>query len=249
MHPDVQKILDDARERAEAAERRVDSVDARSFVDMVEDRRTAGLQQVIAEVKPTSPTSDGVADHDPVEAAKAMERGGAAAISVLTEPRRFGGSLDLLRKVRREVDLPVLRKDFVVDPRQIYEVESDLLLLIAAFVDDLAALVDEAVEVGFEPLVEVHTEEELERALATEARVVGVNSRDLKQLEVDLGVGERLLPEVPEDRVAVAESGVESPDDVRRLWSAGADAFLVGTSIMRADDVEAKTRELVETEA
>lgn len=249
MHPDVEEILDDARHRAESAERRVDSVDARSFVDEVEDRRGSGLQPVIAEVKPTSPTSDGVAGHEPVEAARAMERGGAAAISVLTEPERFGGSLDLLREIRSEVELPVLRKDFVVDPRQIYEVESDLLLLIAAFVDDLPALVDEAVEVGFEPLVEVHTEDELERALATDARVVGVNNRDLTRLEVDLSVGERLLPEVSEDRVAVAESGVSTSGDVRRLASAGADAFLVGTSIMRADDVEAKTRELVETEA
>lgn len=249
MHPDVQEILDDARERAETAERRVDSVDARSFVDEVDDRRRSGLQPVIAEVKPTSPTSDGVADVDPVEAARAMERGGAAAVSVLTEPERFGGSLDLLRRVRDEVDLPVLRKDFVVDSRQIYEVESDLLLLIAAFVDDLDGLVDEAVDAGFEPLVEVHTEEELERALSTEARVVGVNNRDLTRLEVDLEVGERLLPVVPDDRVAVAESGVSTADDVRRLVSAGADAFLVGTSIMRADDVETKTRELVETEA
>ncbi len=248
MHPDVEEILEDAHRRAEAAERNLDRVEVRSFLNSVEERREDGLQPVIAEVKPTSPTSDGVASHDPVEAAKAMERGGAAAISVLTEPERFGGSLDLLRDVRNEVDLPVLRKDFVVDRRQMYEVECDLLLLIAAFVDDLQSLVDEAMEAGFEPLVEVHTEEELDMALKTDARVVGVNNRDLTRLEVDLGVGERLLPEVPGDRVAVAESGVDDAADVRRLASAGADAFLVGTSIMRCDDVEGKTRELVEAD-
>jgi indole-3-glycerol phosphate synthase len=151
-----------------------------------------------------------------------------------------------LREVREAVDVPVLRKDFVVDERQIREVRADLLLLIAAFVEDLDGLVDEVRDAGFEPLVEVHTSKELEAALETSARVIGVNSRDLKRLEVDLSNAESLLPEVPDDRLAVAESGMETPEDVRRMVDAGADAVLVGTAITRSDDVREKTRELVE---
>ena len=194
----------------------------------------------------TFPTTDGTVALDPAETAREMVAGGATAISVLTEPERFGGSLDALREVRKAVDVPVLRKDFVVDERQIREVRADLLLLIAAFVEDLDGLVDEARDAGFETLVEVHTREELETAVETDARVIGVNSRDLKHLEVDLSNAESVLPEVPDDRLAVAESGMETPEDVRRMVDAGADAVLVGTAITRSDDVREKTRELVE---
>jgi len=245
MHPDVREILEDARDRAERAEHAFDTVDACDFVGAVEETKSEGHVPVIAEVKPTSPTTDGTVSLDPVETAREMVAGGATALSVLTEPDRFGGSLDALREVREAVDVPVLRKDFVVDERQVREVRADLLLLIAAFVDDLNALVDEATEAGFEPLVEVHTHEELEQAVKTDARVIGVNSRDLRKLEVDLSHAERLLPEVPDDRLAVAESGMEEPEDVRRMMNAGADAVLVGTAITRSDDVHEKTRELV----
>ncbi|MDY6780887.1 MAG: indole-3-glycerol-phosphate synthase, partial [Halobacteria archaeon] len=169
------------------------------------------------------------------------------ALSVLTEPYHFDGSLETLRRVRDAVDVPVLRKDFVLDTDQIHEVESDLLLLIVEFLDDdLDGMVTESLEAGFEPLVEVHTSEQLETALGTDARVIGVNNRDLKRLEVDLSVSENLLPRVPDDRLAVAESGISSPDDARRMFDAGADAILVGSSIMQGGDVETKTRELVE---
>jgi len=246
MHPGVEEILEDARERARNAEPSFDTVEARDFVDAVEVTKEEGRVPVIAEVKPTSPTTDGTVALDPGETAREMVEGGATAISVLTEPNRFGGSLGALREVRDAVDVPVLRKDFVVDRRQIREVRADLLLLIAAFVDDLKGLVGEARAAGFEPLVEVHTRGELERALETEARVIGVNSRDLKQLEVDLSGAEELLPEVADDRLAVAESGMETPEDVRRMVDAGADAVLIGTAITQSDDVREKTRELVE---
>jgi indole-3-glycerol phosphate synthase len=246
MHPDVEKILEDAHERAEGAERAFNTVEPRDFVGAVEKTKSEGNVPVIAEVKPTSPTTDGTVALDPAETAREMVAGGATSLSVLTEPERFGGSLDALREVREAVDVPVLRKDFVVDERQIREVRADLLLLIAAFVEDLDGLVDEVRDAGFEPLVEVHTREELEAALETDARVIGVNSRDLKRLEVDLSNAESLLPEVPDDRLTVAESGMETPEDVRRMINASADAVLIGTAITRSDDVREKTRELVE---
>ena len=246
MHPDVREILEDAEERAEDAERAFETVEARDFVAAVEETKAEGRVPVIAEVKPTSPTTDGTVALNPAETAREMVAGGATAISVLTEPERFGGSLDALREVRDAVDVPVLRKDFIVDRRQIREVRADLLLLIVAFVDGLDTLVDEARRAGFEPLVETHTRGELERAVETDARVIGVNSRDLRKLEVDLSNAEELLPHVPDDRVAVAESGMEEPEDVRRMMEAGADAVLVGTAITRADDIREKTRQLVE---
>jgi indole-3-glycerol phosphate synthase len=246
MHPDVREILEDARRRADDATREFETVDARDFVAAVEETKSEGRVPVIAEIKPTSPTSDGSVALDPSRTAREMVAGGATAVSVLTEPDRFGGSLDALREVREAVDVPVLRKDFVVDGAQVREARADLLLLIAAFVDDLGALVDEASAAGFEPLVEAHTRDELDAALGTEARVIGVNSRDLRRLEVDLSHAEGLLPRVPDDRVAVAESGMETPEDVRRMVDAGADAVLVGTAITRSDDVREKTRELVE---
>jgi len=246
MHPDVEKILEDAHRRAETATRSFETVEARDFVAAVEETQAKGDVPVIAEIKPTSPTTEGTVALDPVETAREMVAGGATALSVLTESERFGGSLDALREVREAVDVPVLRKDFVVDERQIHEVRADLLLLIAAFVEDLDGLVDEARDAGFEPLVEVHTREELETALETDSRVIGVNSRDLRKLEVDLSHAEKLLPEVPDDRLAIAESGMETPEDVRRMVDAGADAVLIGTAITRSDDVHEKTRELVE---
>jgi indole-3-glycerol phosphate synthase len=246
MHPDVREILQDARERADGATRAFDTVDKRDFVAAVEETKREGDVPVVAEVKPTSPTTEGTVTIEPAETAREMVAGGATAVSVLTEPDRFGGSPDALREVREAVDVPVLRKDFIVDERQVREVRADLLLLIAAFVEDLEGLVEEARDAGFEPLVETHTREEIAAALETDARVIGVNSRDLKRLEVDLSHAEELIPEVPDDRLVIAESGMETPEDVRRMVDAGADAVLVGTAITRSNDIRKKTRELVE---
>ncbi|KAB1192171.1 indole-3-glycerol-phosphate synthase [Haloferax sp. MBLA0076] len=234
LAPEVRAIVDAARERP-GGDTRV-SVDARSFPDAVEQTVADGRIPVIAEVKPTSPTTEGVRDDDPVELAREMVTGGATALSVLTEPDHFGGTTDSLRRIRDAVDVPVLRKDFVVREEQLDTVESDLVLLIARFVDeDLSDLVEAARERGFQPLVEVHTRDELVAALAAGADIVGINNRDLGRLDVDLGTFEALAPEVPDDVLLVAESGVKTTDDVRRMREAGADALLVGTAIMDGD--------------
>jgi len=203
---------------------------------------------VIAEVKRRSPSKGDLADiPDPAALAAAYERGGAAAISVLTERRRFGGSLADLRAVRATVDTPVLRKDFIVEPYQLVEARAagaDLALLIVAALDDdrLRQLHDLAGEVGLTTLVEVHDEAETERAVALGAELVGVNARNLKTLAVDGDTFGRLAPLVPDDRVLVAESGILGPDDVARFVSAGARAVLVGEALVRDGDPEGAVR-------
>jgi indole-3-glycerol phosphate synthase len=200
---------------------------------------------VIAEVKRRSPSRGDLADiPDPGALAAAYQRGGAAAISVLTEERRFGGSLGDLDVVRSAVDVPVLRKDFVVDPYQLLESRAhgaDLVLLIVAALpgDLLDRLHDHAQELGLTPLVEVHDEPETERAVRLGAALIGVNARNLKTLEVDVATFGKLAPLVPDDVVRVAESGVTSPDDVARFVGEGADVVLVGEALVRDGDPEA----------
>ncbi|ELY59604.1 indole-3-glycerol phosphate synthase [Natronolimnohabitans innermongolicus] len=266
LAPAVASILEAARDRTADAEDVVD-VDARSLPDAIAAAEADGRVPVIAEVKPTSPTADGTRDDDPVELAEAMVAGGATAISVLTEPSHFGGSPESLTRIREAVDVPVLRKDFVVREAQMDVVEADLLLLIVRFVDDLEELIAAARERGFQPLVEVHDRAELETALEAGAEIVGVNNRDLAKLEVDLETFESVSPHarrmtrldeangetasnVPDEVTLIAESGVSSPADVRRMREAGADALLVGSAIMDHgagdSDVTENTRRLVE---
>jgi indole-3-glycerol phosphate synthase len=234
LAPAVRSILAAARER-QGDDSRV-SVDARSFPDAVGATEADGRVPVVAEVKPTSPTTDGTRTDDPVSLAREMVDGGATALSVLTEPDHFGGSTENLRRIREAVDVPVLRKDFIVREEQLDAVEADLVLLIARFVgEDLSSLVDAARDRGFQPLVEVHDRRELERALDAGADIVGVNNRDLAKLEVDLETFEDVAPHVPDDVTLLAESGVSSVEDVRRMRTAGADALLVGTAIMAGD--------------
>jgi len=251
LAPAVQSILEAARERSGGDG--VVSVDARSLPDALADAEAAGRVPVIAEVKPTSPTADGTRDDDPVALAQAMVDGGAAALSVLTEPTHFGGSPDALSRIREAVDVPVLRKDFVLDEAGMDIVEADLLLLIARFVDDLEGLIAAARERGFQPLVEVHDQAELETALEAGAEIIGVNNRDLARLEVDLETFESVAPEVPDDVTLIAESGISSPADVRRMREAGADALLVGSAIMDHgagdSDVTGNTRRLVDAKS
>ncbi|QKG93952.1 indole-3-glycerol-phosphate synthase [Halorubrum salinarum] len=251
LAPAVRSILSAARERADAAARAGDtaSVTPRDLAAAFERAEADGRVPVIAEVKPTSPTTEGSREDDPVALAEGMVAGGAAALSVLTEPEHFGGSVDTLRRVREAVDVPVLRKDFVVEEAQLDAVESDVVLLIARFVgDDLPDLLAAARDRGFQVLVEVHDRDELERALDAGATTVGVNNRDLAELVVDLGTFESVAPHVPDDVTLIAESGIGSPADVRRMRAAGADALLVGSAIMDGD-VEANTRELTRAEA
>ena len=191
---------------------------------------------VVSEIKRASPSAGFIREADPAEWGSRYQREGASCLSVLTEPERFGGSLEDLDAARSNTALPVLRKDFTVDEAQILEAgtRTDAVLLIAALFDAaaLARYVSLAVEIGLTPLVEVHDEEEANLALESGARVIGVNNRDLRNFTVDLGTFERLAPKLA-GATLVAESGVKSPADARRLRDAGADAVLVGEAAMR----------------
>ena len=206
---------------------------------------------VIAEVKRSSPSKGALAAiADPAALARDYEAGGARVISVLTERRRFGGSLEDLAAVRANVDVAVLRKDFIVTSYQLWEARAygaDVALLIVAALeqDALVSLVERAESIGLLPLVEAHTEEEVQRALDAGAKVVGINARDLKTLRVDRGVFARLAPLVPKDVVKVAESGVRGPHDLLAYASSGADAVLVGESLVIGGDPRAAVADLV----
>lgn len=233
LAPDVESILAAAAEREGGTDRL--AVSARSFPEAFAAAESDGRVPMIAEVKPTSPTTEGERHDDPAALAESMVSGGAAAISVLTEPNHFGGSPEALTAVREAVSVPVLRKDFVLREDQLDAVAADAVLLIARFVDDLSALVAAARDRGFQPLVEVHSPTELDAALDAGADLIGINNRDLARLDVDLSTFEDLAPRVPDDVTLVAESGITTPEDVQRMREAGADALLVGTAIMDGD--------------
>jgi len=204
---------------------------------------------IIAEVKRASPSAGRIAETDPADRARAYEGAGSAAVSVLTEPRHFDGSLADLRAVHLATSIPVLRKDFLVHPAQLMEARAegaDAVLLIAAALTEaeLTAMVATADDLGLGVLVEAHTDRDLEAALATDAKVVGVNARDLETLDVDLERALSLVAGVPSDRIAVVESGIATREHVDRALAAGARAVLVGEALMRATDPGAKLREL-----
>jgi indole-3-glycerol phosphate synthase len=212
--------------------------------------RAAGVS-VIAEVKRSSPSKGALAPiSDPAALAADYEAGGAATVSVLTERRRFGGSLEDLRAVRARVGIPVLRKDFIVTSYQLWQARAagaDLALLIVAALEQVAleSLVDRARSIGLTPLVEVHDEEEVERALAAGATLVGVNARNLRTLEVDRDTFARLAPRIPDDVVRVAESGVRGPHDVFEYAKQGANVVLVGETLVRGRDPRTAVADLV----
>jgi len=209
--------------------------------------------RVIAELKRRSPSRGEIrADFDPVAIARAYETGGAAALSVLTDERFFGGSLDVLERVQRVTRLPILRKDFVLDPYQIDEARlagADAVLLIVAALApaEVARLREHALGLGLDVLVEVHDDAELDVAKGAGADLIGINNRDLTSFATDLAVTERLAKRVPEGALVVAESGISGPEDVTRLARAGADAFLVGESLMREPDPALALRRLLGT--
>lgn len=205
---------------------------------------------VIAEIKRRSPSKGDLRpDLDPEPLARAYRRAGAFGISVLTEPDHFGGRLEDLRVIRQAVDLPLLYKDFVVDPYQVWEARSagaDLVLLIVALLGERTPeYVGMARDVGLEPLVEVHGAAELDAALASGARFVGINNRDLKTFRVDLGVTRDLLPRIPPHVLAVSESGFRRVEDLDELGRAGARAFLIGEALVREPDPEVALRRFV----
>jgi indole-3-glycerol phosphate synthase len=206
---------------------------------------------VIAELKPASPSRGILREpFDPVALAQALESAGAAALSVLTEEEFFHGSLKNLREARKNVKLPVLRKDFIFDPWQVWEARANdadsFLLIVAALHDsqirDLIAL---GRELGMEPLVEVHTADELDRALAAGARIVGVNNRDLKTLSVRVETSFELIGHIPEECIAISESGLRTHDDLVKLRNAGFDAFLIGEHLMLSPDPAAALAQLL----
>jgi indole-3-glycerol phosphate synthase len=205
----------------------------------------------ICEVKKASPSRGVIAEDFPyVQIAQAYEAAGAAAISVLTEPQFFQGRNQYLGEIAQAVSIPVLRKDFVVDPYQLDQARvlgaQGVLLIVSLLGDDLATFVELSRALGLAPLVECHSEDEVKRALDATALIIGVNHRDLRTFEVDLSLSERLRPLIPEDHAMVAESGVATTADVRRMKDLGVDAILVGETLMRAPDKAALLREWAE---
>jgi len=259
--PDIlKKIL--ARKAEEVAERKARLSGAaledriatappvRGFVAALEARIAAGGAAVIAEIKKASP-SKGVLREDfrPAEIARSYEQGGAACLSVLTDVDFFQGSDEYLQEARAACGLPVLRKDFMIDPWQVREaraIGADCILLIVAALEDgqMRELAEGAAELGMDVLVEVHDMAELERALALPCRMIGINNRDLRTFEVSLDTTLGLLADIPADRLVVTESGIHTPEDVARMRAAGVHAFLVGEAFMRADDPGARLAEL-----
>ncbi len=227
---------------AELSARAADAAPTRAFAAALESKIEDGLPAVIAEIKKASP-SKGVmrSDFDPAAIARSYAANGAACLSVLTDADFFQGSEAFLAAARSACELPVLRKDFTIDRYQVYEaraIGADCILLIVAALGD-AALLELALlaaELDLDVLVEVHDEEELERALAIPAPLIGVNNRDLHTFETSIETTIRLAPSIPYDRLLVTESGIRSPGNVARLRAEGIEAFLVGETFMRASD-------------
>jgi indole-3-glycerol phosphate synthase len=252
----IEQLISAAREGVEDRRRAVPQIDLESQLHARgEDRPFSealvrpGLS-LIAEFKRRSPSAGEISAGATVaEQVQAYERGGAAALSVLTDERHFGGSLEDLRTARAACDLPILRKDFIVDPYQLYEAAvngADAVLLIAWALDDrrLRALYDEARALDLDCLVEVHDEGELQRALELDAEVIGINNRNLDGGTVDVSTTYELMPDVPAGKTVVAESGISTRAELEELERVGVDAVLIGSALMVVDDPEAKVREL-----
>lgn len=250
-------IVDSVREELELKRRRTPvselrdrplfGLPCRGFASRLEGK----TRHIIAEIKRASPSQGLIRENfNPTEIAETFEAHGASALSVLTEERFFQGSLLYLERIKGKVSLPLLRKDFILDSYQLFEARSfgaDATLLIAALLDPLLLrdLKNQAQALSLDVMVEVHTEAELERALEIDAKLIGINNRDLHTFEVKLETTERLMPMIPEGISVVCESGIESTEQIKKLERLGIHIFLVGETLMRATDPGAKLRELL----
>ena len=231
--------------------RATDTPPPRGFARALMDAAASGRTGLIAEIKKASPSAGLIrADFDPAAIASAYQEGGAVCLSVLTDRKYFQGQPGHLHAAREAVDLPVLRKDFILDEWQIYESRAMgadcILLIMAALGDEQARAFEElASALDMSVLVEVHDEAELDRALGLQARLIGINNRNLKTMQTDIAVSERLAREIPPERFVVAESGIRDYADITRLKAVGVQGILVGESLMRQDDIVAATRRLL----
>jgi len=241
IHRPIQELLKRAQDQAPP----------RGFARALADKAESGGFGVIAEIKKASPSAGVIRPNfEPAQIARAYQRGGAACLSVLTDPRFFQGSDADLGAARSACELPALRKDFMVDPYQIVEARAlgaDCVLLIVAALEDveLAQMEEIAHGYGMDVILEVHDEAELERALRLKSPLIGINNRDLKVMRTDIATTERLVPLLPSDRIAISESGLESPGDLKRMADVGVRRFLIGESLMRRTDVEEALRVLL----
>lgn len=236
------------------ADQRGSAFDPRGFVDSMAHALAAGFPAVIAEAKKHSPSKGLLRDpFDPAEIARSYQAGGASCLSVLTDKDFFHGSETYLQQARAACQLPVIRKDFIVDPYQVYEaraIGADCILLIVSALTDpqLKELNDLALSLGMDVLVEVHGADELQRALTLNTRLIGINNRNLNTFEVSLDNTYQLLAQIPSDRIVVTESGIHNPEDVQAMRAHGVHSFLVGEAFMRAPDPGAKLKQLFSLE-
>jgi indole-3-glycerol phosphate synthase len=238
----IDEILEKTKER-------VDQIDPASFPKRNEKIRnfkeSVRKGFVIAELKPASPSKGELREFDPKIAEK-YEKGGACALSVLTEPYFFKGNLHNIEKVKSVSSLPVLRKDFIIDPIQIeesYSYGADAVLLLTEFLPNLKEMLDQVNENGLDALVEVETEDGVRQAIEAGAEIIGINNRNLQTLEIDLERTERLIKEIPKGILTVSESGIETSEQAKKMKELGVTAILVGTSLMLAEDIEQKVKE------